>query len=211
MNLHQLRCIDGFFPLLLAQLEIDFADGRRITIVTDEKWKTTLQGPILWSDLLDGEGYDCRSEMSGWNERNFDDRDWKTAYSEPRDEVPLVWPRCQPVRKVKTISPVSMREVKPNVFVYDFGQELSGYCRLKIKATAACTAVKLRHAEKIGPDGMIDVEKPLGRGSGRRLRSGWKTGSRAGAALYLSRLPLCRGDRACGGAGERHAGRGVDP
>ena len=60
MNLHKLRCIDGFFPLLLAQLEIDLADGRRITIVTDEKWKTTLSGPILWSDLLDGEGCDFR-------------------------------------------------------------------------------------------------------------------------------------------------------
>jgi len=157
MNLHRLRCIDGFFPLLLAQLEIDLADGRRITIVTDEKWKTTLSGPILWSDLLDGEGCDFRREMVGWNEPNFDDSDWKTAYSEPRDEILLVWPRCPPVRTVQTISPLSMREVKPNVFVYDFGREISGYCRLKIKGAVAGTVVRLRHAEKVGSDGMIDV------------------------------------------------------
>ncbi|MGB7265333.1 MAG: family 78 glycoside hydrolase catalytic domain [Terracidiphilus sp.] len=49
-----------------------------------------------------------------------------------------------------------MKEVKPNVFVYDFGQEISGYCRLKVKEAAGAT-VKLRHAEKIAPDGMIDV------------------------------------------------------
>jgi len=162
MNLHKLRCIDGFFPLLLAQLEIDLADGRRVTIVTDEKWKTTLSGPILWSDLLDGEGYDCRRELAGWNESRFDDGDWKTAYCEPRDQVLLVWPRCQPVRRVQTIQPISMREVKPNVFVYDFGQEISGYCRLKIKDAAAGTVVRLRHAEKIGPDGMIDVRSLWG-------------------------------------------------
>ncbi len=162
MNLHQLRCIDGFFPLLLAQLEIDLADGRRITIFTDEKWKTTLQGPILWSDLLDGESYDCHREISGWNEPDFDDRDWKPAYSEERDDVVLVWPRCQPVRRVKTIAPISMREVKPHVFVYDFGQEISGFCRLKVEGTAAGTAVKLRHAEKVGPDGMIDVRSLWG-------------------------------------------------
>ena len=157
MNLHQLRCIDGFFPLLLAQLEIDLADGRRITVVTNEKWKTTLSGPILWSDLLDGEGYDCRKEIAGWNEPKFDDSGWKKAYCEPRDEVHLVWPRCEPVRRVRTFQPITMREVKPHVFVYDFGQEISGYCRLKIKGAAAGTAVRLRHAEKIGPDGALDV------------------------------------------------------
>ena len=162
MNLHKLRCIDGFFPLLLAQLEIDLADGRRITIVTDEKWKTTLSGPILWSDLLDGEGYDFRREIHGWNSPNFDDGDWEAAYSEPRDEALLVWPRCPPVRAVQTIPPISMREVKPNVFVYDFGQEISGYCRLKIKGAPAGTVVRLRHAEKIGPDGMIDVRSLWG-------------------------------------------------
>ena len=161
MNLHRLRCIDGFFPLLLAQLEIDLADGRRIAIVTDEKWKTTLSGPILWSDLLDGESYDCRKELTGWNEPGFNHSDWKTAYSEPRDEVSLVWPRCQPVREIQTLQPISMTEVKPHVFVYDFGQEISGYCRLRIKGDAD-TVVKLRHAEKIGPDGMIDVSSLWG-------------------------------------------------
>jgi alpha-L-rhamnosidase len=162
MNLAKLRCIDGFFPMLLAQLEIDLADGRRITIVTDEKWKTTLSGPVLWSDLLDGEGYDCRRELAGWSESKFDDSAWKTAYCEPRDAVLLVWPRCQPVRRVQTIQPVSIREVKPNVFVYDFGQEISGYCRLKIKGAAAGTVVKVRHSEKIGPDGIIDVRSLWG-------------------------------------------------
>jgi hypothetical protein len=55
-----------------------------------------------------------------------------------------------------------MREVKPNVFIYDFGQEISGYCRLKIKGTPAGTVVRLRHAEKIGPDGMLDVRSLWG-------------------------------------------------
>lgn len=162
MNLHKLRCIDGFFPLLLAQLEVDLADGRRITISTDEKWKTSLSGSILWSDLLDGEGRDLRREIAGWNEPDFDESGWKPAYSQPRDETALVWPRCQPVRAVRTISPVSMREVKPNVFVYDFGQEISGYCRLKIGDAAAGSVVRLRHAEKVHPDGIIDVSSLWG-------------------------------------------------
>ncbi|HZQ43476.1 MAG TPA: family 78 glycoside hydrolase catalytic domain [Acidobacteriaceae bacterium] len=162
MNLHNLRCIDGFFPLLLAQLEVDLADGRRVTIVTDEKWKAALSGPILWSDLLDGEACDFRKEIPGWNAPNFNDSNWKTAYSEPRDEVPLVWARCQPVRRVQENQPVSVREARPNVFVYDFGQEISGYCRLKINNGAAGTIVRLRHAERVDADGMIDVRSLWG-------------------------------------------------
>lgn len=162
MNLHQLRCIDGFFPLLLAQLEIDLTDGRRITIATDENWKTSLSGPVLWSDLLDGEGYDCRRELIGWSEPKFDDSHWTPAYSESRDQVLLVWPRCQPVRRVQTLQPISMTEVRPNVFVYDFGQEISGYCRLKINGAIAGSTIRLRHAEKISPDGMIDVSSLWG-------------------------------------------------
>ena len=35
----------GYFKLL-AQLEIDFADGRRLVVVSDEKWKFTTNGQI---------------------------------------------------------------------------------------------------------------------------------------------------------------------
>ena len=97
MNLFELRCIDGFFPQFLAQLEIDLVDGRHIMLNTDGQWRTTLSGPILWSDLLDGEGYDSQKELPGWDKPGFKDDDWTSAWSQPQDEVALVWPRCQPI------------------------------------------------------------------------------------------------------------------
>ena len=161
MNLFQLRCIDGFFPLLFAQLEVELVDGRHLTLVTDGAWRTTLSGPVRWSDLLDGEGYDSRREIPGWDKPGFDDQAWKPAYSQPRDGVALVAPHCQPVRAIQEMHPISMKEVKPDVYVYDLGQEISGYCRLKVDG-ASGTRIAVRHAEEIGPDGMIDVRNLWG-------------------------------------------------
>jgi len=41
---------------------------------TDGQWRSTLDGPARWSDLLDGEAYDCRRDRSGWYQPGFDDR-----------------------------------------------------------------------------------------------------------------------------------------
>jgi alpha-L-rhamnosidase len=161
MNLWRLRCIYGYFPQFLAQLEIELANGHRITISTDDRWRSTLNGPVRWSDLLDGEGYDTRREMPGWDKAGFDDHSWSRVWTQPRDDVPLVSQFCQPVRKVGELKPVSVRETKPGVYVYDFGQEISGWCRLNVSGPVG-THVRLRHAEKIDAEGNLDVRNLWG-------------------------------------------------
>ena len=161
MNLHDLSCIYGYFPQFLAQLEIELADGTRITINSDDQWRSTLNGPVRWSDLLGGEGYDCRREITGWDKPGFDDHNWLPVWTQPRNEVPLVAQFCQPVRKISELKPVSVTEVKPGVYVYDFGQEITGWCRLKANGPAG-THVRLRHAERIAPNGNIDVRSLWG-------------------------------------------------
>lgn len=161
MNLHGLRCIYGYFPQFLAQLEIELADGNTITIDTDGHWRSTLNSPVRWSDLLDGEGYDCRRELPGWDKPGFDDQDWLPVWTQPRNGVPLVSQFCQPVRKICEARPVSVKEVKPGVYVFDFGQEISGWCRLRADGPAG-TLVRLRYAEMVAPDGNIDVKNLWG-------------------------------------------------
>ncbi|HEV2330766.1 MAG TPA: family 78 glycoside hydrolase catalytic domain [Verrucomicrobiae bacterium] len=161
MNLARVRCIDGYFPQFLAQLEIELANGQRITITTDDNWRSTLNGPVRWSDLLDGEGYDSRREMPGWDKAGFDDQSWSTVWTQPRNDVPLVSQFCQPVREVGELRPVSVRETKPGIYVYDFGQEITGWCRLKAHAPAG-THVRLRHAEMIDANGNLDVRNLWG-------------------------------------------------
>jgi len=60
------RCFYGKTPALLAQLEIEYADGSRETIGTDASWQVSGDGPIREADLIMGEAYDARREDAGW-------------------------------------------------------------------------------------------------------------------------------------------------
>jgi alpha-L-rhamnosidase len=64
---------------LLAQLEIEYADGSSETIATDTTWQSTSGGPILSSDLYNGESYDARKEMPGWSAPGCNDLGWSRA------------------------------------------------------------------------------------------------------------------------------------
>ncbi len=69
----------GKTPALMAQLEIEYADGSRQTIITDPSWKVTGAGPIQEADFLMGESYDARQETPGWCKPGFDDSHWEQA------------------------------------------------------------------------------------------------------------------------------------
>jgi len=69
----------GKTPALMAQLEVEYADGSRQTIVTDKSWKVTGDGPIREADFLMGEFYDARKEQHGWEKPHFDDSSWESA------------------------------------------------------------------------------------------------------------------------------------
>ncbi len=161
MNLFEMRCIYGYFPQFLAQLDVELADGTHLSLGTDGQWRSTLDGPVRWSDLLDGEAYDCRRELPGWDQPGFDDHAWQPAWSQPRDNVPLVWQRSQPVRPICELRPVAVKTVKPGVYVFDLGQEITGWCRLKVDGPAG-THVRVRHAELISPDGSLNVDNLWG-------------------------------------------------
>ena len=69
----------GKTPALMAQLEIEYADGSSQTIATDTSWKATGAGPIQEADFLMGERYDARKEMPSWSKPGFDDSQWEPA------------------------------------------------------------------------------------------------------------------------------------
>jgi alpha-L-rhamnosidase len=156
MNLGGNEYFHGFFPQFLGQLEIDHADGTRTVIESDSLWTSTLDSPYRWSDILDGEGYDCRKEMPGWNKSGFDAAGWKKAAVFPRDETSIVWQRAQPAATILNITPVAVKETAPDVYVFDMGQEISGWCRVKVDG-AAGAMIKVRHSEQRNADGSLNT------------------------------------------------------
>jgi alpha-L-rhamnosidase len=148
------RNIYGGHPRLLAQLEVELANGKTQRIVTDRSWRTTREGPIRASDILDGEAYDARREMPGWDRVGFDDRSWQTAEVATNIKTQLVAQPNEPIRVTAEITPVAVTEPKPGVYVFDIGQNMVGWCRLKAQG-AAGTTIQLRHAEMLNDDGTV--------------------------------------------------------
>ncbi len=142
---------------LLVQLEVELASGERLTVGSDNTWRCNT-GPILASDFMMGEIYDARRERTGWDRTDFISRGWLPAREVVPPAVPLVAQRSEPVRVVETIVPVSMNEVRPGVFIYDLGQNIAGWVRLRFNEAQAGTRVQLRHGERLNPDGTLYTE-----------------------------------------------------
>jgi alpha-L-rhamnosidase len=143
-------------PALRAQLRIEYKDGTVDWVLTDEKWKADIS-PILSAEIYDGETYDARRVQAGWDTAGFDDSKWKSAEIVAPKPAQIVWQYFQPIRAEKTLEAKAVTSPSPGVYVFDFGQNLSGVPRIRVQG-AAGTDVKLRFAEVLNPDGTIYTE-----------------------------------------------------
>lgn len=143
----------GAYPEFLAQWAIVFEDGTREEGGTDASWKASW-GPIRASDIMMGETYDARLEMPGWAEPGFDGRRWTPVRVNPRDRVALIAQYGPGVRRTQAIAPVRQTEPCPKVYVYDLGQNIAGWARLRVRGPRGVT-ITVRHAEVLNPDGTL--------------------------------------------------------
>jgi alpha-L-rhamnosidase len=139
------RNIWGERLALLAQLDIQYADGSSERVVTDENWRAAT-GAILMSSIYDGETYDARLEPVGWTEPGFDDSDWPTTRVFEWDLSTLAAPIAPPVRRIEQIKPVSITQSPSGKTLLDFGQNLVGRLVISVRGPAG-HSITLRHAE----------------------------------------------------------------
>lgn len=144
-------------PRLLAQLEITLDDGQTMTIITDRTWKHQF-GPLVESDIMQGESYDARLEMPGWDKPGFDERGWLPVQVFEDIGAALVATNGPTVRRHEELKPISEPVNKGNFiqsrYIFDLGQNMVGWVRLKGSAPAGTTVI-LRFAEVLNPDGTI--------------------------------------------------------
>lgn len=145
------------YPKALAQLEIEYEDGSTARVVTDETWKLTTNGPIRANNEFDGEEYDARMEMPGWARPGFDDSKWEAARVLEAPAGRLVAQMAEPVRVTETLRPVKITRPRAGAYVFDMGQNMVGWCRLRVSGPKG-TVITLRHAETLRPDGTLYVD-----------------------------------------------------
>jgi alpha-L-rhamnosidase len=145
------------YPKLMLQLEIDYADGTRSTIVSDGTWRLCEDGPIQANNEYDGEEYDARREMPGWAKPGFDEKAWKPVRAVEAPGGTLSAQMAEPIRATGTLEPVALAEPKPGVYIFDMGQNLVGWCRLAVRGPAGAS-VKLRFAETVQTNGTLYLD-----------------------------------------------------
>jgi len=142
------------FPKLLMQIDIEFNDGSHKVISTDSTWKLTANGPITENNEFDGEKYDARLEMPGWDKPGFDAKNWMDAEIVEEPAGMLTGQLNEPIRVTVPITPVSVKKLRPGVYIYDMGQNMVGWVSLSAKGHPG-QKITMRFAETLKPDGSL--------------------------------------------------------
>ena len=149
------------FPKLLCQIAVEYEDGSRKIIASDETWKLTADGPIRKNNEYDGEYYDARMEMPGWAEAGFDDSAWMDAELVEKPGELLVCQPNEPIKIMDEVKPVKVNEVQPGVFIFDMGQNMVGWVELRVKGKRG-DKVTMRFAERLNDDGTLFLDNIRG-------------------------------------------------
>ncbi|MHA4896460.1 family 78 glycoside hydrolase catalytic domain [Pedobacter sp. PWIIR3] len=137
---------------LLLQLEVEYTDGTKETINSDDTWKTST-GPIMASDVYDGETYDARQEKIGWVTSSYqEDASWKAVRILEKGTEQLVGMSGPLVKKHETFKALKIFKTPKGETVVDFGQNMVGWVMLKAKGPAG-TEITLSHTEVLDKAG----------------------------------------------------------
>jgi alpha-L-rhamnosidase len=135
-------------PTLLFSLVINYEDGTRETIYSDNDWKYDLS-PITFNCIYGGEDYDARREQEGWNKIGFNDRQWRPVVVQeapkgmlrPQKAAPVKIMERYDIQKVTKLTSEQIasackstkRTVDPSAFVLDMGQNLAGFPEITVR------------------------------------------------------------------------------
>ncbi|WP_439484185.1 family 78 glycoside hydrolase catalytic domain [Cyclobacterium plantarum] len=145
-------------PAVMAQLEIVDQQGREHLVKTDATWKVTQSGPIIFDGVHNGESYDARKEMQGWATPGFADGSWQHAIEISGPEGKPSAQVMPPIRMIQSLKTIKQWEVNDSTLMLDFGQNLTGWARIRINGPAG-SRIKMRYGERIYPDSTLDVEE----------------------------------------------------
>jgi len=150
--------MEGYgFPKLLLQIDIQYKDGSNGQIITNDQWKLTADGPIQENNEFDGEKYDARKEMPGWDQAGYDDSSWREAniVSSPTKQISAQM--TEPIRITEDIKPAVITEPRQGTYIFDMGQNMVGWVELKVKGRKG-DKIKLRFAEALKDDGELYLD-----------------------------------------------------
>jgi len=151
------RGVWGEAPVFRAIVLIEYADGSRDRFTTGPQWESAT-GPVLSAELLHGFRFDNRLSLGEWSTTIGG---WDAAVVASGPTGALVSARIDPATPVREIAAVSITQSTSGSPVIDFGQNIAGRVRLRVRARAG-SIVRLRHSEILTPEGDLYIDNLRG-------------------------------------------------
>ena len=150
-------------PCLRCQINVQYTDGTsEVLAPTDESWKVKTSA-IHYNGLFQGELYDARHETPQWNTAQCDESGWEQAITiaGPTGQMSAM---TSPADKImETLKPKTFKKREDGRYEVDFGEEISGWIRLKDIVASAGDTIRIDY-ECESPQG---IQRYVAKGTGR--------------------------------------------
>ena len=152
-NYKPYKIVQFGYPKMRLNLIIEYNDGTRQVVSSNEKdWKLTGDGPIRSNNEYDGEEYDARKELGAWTTVEYDDSKWLTAQRVSLPYGSLHGAQSPNMKVMGEVKAVSIKQYG-NRYIVDFGQNMAGWVRMKVRTGAAGDTIRMRYSELLKADG----------------------------------------------------------
>ncbi len=135
-------------PKFIAELKVD----GEVVLRSDESFKCLPESAIYFNDLRVGEFFDSRLYDEKWKEKDFDDSKWENAVIDKTPPTGIFREcKCEPICEHETYGVKNVYKISDKKFLFDMGQNLSGYARITVTGNEGDELV-IRYAEQINED-----------------------------------------------------------
>ncbi|MBO7194424.1 MAG: family 78 glycoside hydrolase catalytic domain [Alistipes sp.] len=142
-------------PRMIAELHIEYANGEKDVVVTDNSWKTT-EGEVRCNVIYAGDVIDARKRVESWDDPAMDDSAYPAAVEVEAPSALLLAQKMPAIRTVETVAPKSMKKFSDQHYLFAFSENMAGVTTLKVKGEAG-TRIEVEHGELLKKDSTLEV------------------------------------------------------
>ena len=134
-------------PKLLLELHVEYEDGSKEAIVSDESWRCYENGPIRSDNIYCGEMYDANQEVEGWTAADFDDSSWKNVRLATAPAGELKFENMEPMRRVRSFTP-TVELVDGNTWLVRSPEFCTGWARITFPEAKKGQMINIRYFQR---------------------------------------------------------------
>ncbi len=147
-------------PIVKIMIHMQFEDNSRLEFNSNNFSWYQGHGPIRMNDIFIGEWYDATAETDGWLLPYYDYKNatWILAYTISNPIIgKLKSSSIMPnIKQVEMFTAQNITKLADNIYVFDFGQNVAGYCTLKLPGNnLRGYNITLIHSEEINQSGYV--------------------------------------------------------